>query len=66
MYLYKYIYIGGLLEYISKKVAAYGQFVLVFSLSRTDLLRGEFCIYREKGILFIYQLEAVSIIFSLF
>ena len=29
MYLYKYIYIGGLMEYISKKVAAYGQFVLV-------------------------------------
>ena len=29
MYLYKYIYIGGLMGYISKKVAAYGQFVLV-------------------------------------
>ena len=26
------IYIGGLMEYISKKVAAYGQFVLVFIL----------------------------------
>ena len=25
-----YIYIGGLMEYISKKVAAYGQFVLVY------------------------------------
>ena len=32
MYLYKYIYIGGLMGYISKKVAAYGQFVLVFIL----------------------------------
>ena len=30
MYLYIYIYIGGLMEYISKKVAAYGQCVLVF------------------------------------
>ena len=29
MYLYKKLYIGGLMEYISKKVAAYGQFVLV-------------------------------------
>ena len=28
VYVYN-IYIGGLMEYISKKVAAYGQFVLV-------------------------------------
>ena len=28
MYLYIYIYIGGLMEQISEKVAAYGQFVL--------------------------------------
>ena len=32
IYIY-YTYIGGLIEYISQKVAAYGQFVLVFSLS---------------------------------
>ena len=31
LYKYIYIYIGGLMEYISKKVAAYGQFVLVNS-----------------------------------
>ena len=38
MYLYKYIYIyiGGLMEYISKKVAAYGQFVLVYSNANHD------------------------------
>ena len=29
--IYIYIYIGGLMEYISQKVAAYGQFVLVFT-----------------------------------
>ena len=29
IYINIYIYIGGLIEYISKKVAAYGQFVLV-------------------------------------
>ena len=29
-----YIYIGGLMEYISQKVAAYGQFVLVFFLNQ--------------------------------
>ena len=34
MYLYKYIYIGGLMEYISKKVAAYGQFLLVLIKKR--------------------------------
>ena len=27
--MYIYIYIGGVMEYISQKVAAYGQFVLV-------------------------------------
>ena len=31
------MYIGGLIEYISKKVAAYGQFVLVFMLIRIRL-----------------------------
>ena len=41
MYLYKYIFIGGLMEYISKKVAAYGQFVLVFSCD----------IYTETGLI---------------
>ena len=37
MYLYKYIYIGGLMEYISKKVAAYGQFVLVLLWFKVNL-----------------------------
>ena len=32
IYINIYIYIGGLMEYISKKVAAYGQFVLVYVL----------------------------------
>ena len=43
MYLYKYIYniyIGGLMEYISKKVAAYGQFVLVFI--QTEAFKGKY------------------------
>ena len=30
MHIYIYIYIGGLMDYISQKIAAYGQFVLVF------------------------------------
>ena len=30
IYINIYIDIGGLMEYISKKVAAYGQFALVF------------------------------------
>ena len=29
VYIYIYIFVGGLMEYISQKVAAYGQFVLV-------------------------------------
>ena len=29
VYICVYIYLGGLMEYISQKVAAYGQFVLV-------------------------------------
>ena len=31
-----YIYIGGLIEYISKKVAAYGQFVLVWYIHQQE------------------------------
>ena len=32
IYIY-YTYIGGLIEYISQKVAAYGQFVLVLAMN---------------------------------
>ena len=32
------MYIGGLIEYISKKVAAYGQFVLVFNQTKVLFL----------------------------
>mgnify|MGYP001452807233 CR=1 FL=1 len=34
IYIFIYIYKGGLMEYISKKVAAYGQFVLVYVNTR--------------------------------
>ena len=36
MFTYIYIYIGGLMDYISQKVAAYGQFVLVKGLILTN------------------------------
>ena len=65
MYLYKYIYIGGLMGYISKKVAAYGQFVLVFSsyfVTKNDVPRKEIfyiriCSKGGKHIFLIFRFD---------